>query len=120
MDPILHIEKLADMVGSRYTLTVAAAKRARQLREGAIPLVKCRSNHPLTIALHEIAAGKVIVKELGEEADEYITDGRAEEPSDELSADSDLYDPDLLSIDSEDDIGAEDYEEAEDLDEDEE
>ncbi len=58
--------------------------------------------------------------ELGEEADEYITDGRAEEPSDELSADSDLYDPDLLSIDSEDDIGAEDYEEAEDLDEDEE
>jgi DNA-directed RNA polymerase subunit omega len=36
-----------------------AAKRAKQLREGAPPLVNIESNHPLTIALAEIAAGKI-------------------------------------------------------------
>lgn len=66
----LPIEELMDRVGSRYSLVVAAAKRARQLKEGAVPLVKCGSDHPLTVALHEIAAGKVIIKPPGEPGDE--------------------------------------------------
>jgi DNA-directed RNA polymerase subunit omega len=40
-------------------LSNLAAKRAKQLREGAPPLVQIESNHPLTIALAEIAAGKI-------------------------------------------------------------
>ncbi|MBS1716334.1 MAG: DNA-directed RNA polymerase subunit omega [Armatimonadetes bacterium] len=43
----------------KYVLSNLAAKRAKQLREGAIPLVQVESNHPLTIALAEIAAGKI-------------------------------------------------------------
>ena len=43
----------------KYVLSNLAAKRARQLREGAPPLVQIESNHPLTIALAEIAAGKI-------------------------------------------------------------
>ncbi|MBS1706073.1 MAG: DNA-directed RNA polymerase subunit omega [Armatimonadetes bacterium] len=53
----------ADVLGNfpegRYVLSNLAAKRARQLREGAPPLVRTDSNHPLTIALAEIAAGKI-------------------------------------------------------------
>ena len=43
----------------KYVLSNLAAKRAKQLREGAPPLVQIESNHPLTIALAEIAAGKI-------------------------------------------------------------
>lgn len=44
---------------SRYTVIVAAAKRARQLIEGAKPLVEPTSVKPVTIALEEISEGKV-------------------------------------------------------------
>lgn len=43
----------------KYVLSNLAAKRAKQLREGAPPLVQVDSQHPLTIALAEIAAGKI-------------------------------------------------------------
>jgi len=43
----------------KFVLSNLAAKRAKQLREGALPLVNVDSNHPLTIALAEIAAGKI-------------------------------------------------------------
>jgi DNA-directed RNA polymerase subunit omega len=43
----------------KFVLSNLAAKRAKQLREGAPPLVRIESNHPLTIALAEIAAGKI-------------------------------------------------------------
>src|SRR5687768_7649428 len=43
----------------KFVLSNLAAKRAKQLREGAPALVQVDSNHPLTIALAEIAAGKI-------------------------------------------------------------
>lgn len=43
----------------KFVLSNLAAKRAKQLREGAPPLVQIDSSHPLTIALAEIAAGKI-------------------------------------------------------------
>ena len=43
----------------KFVLSNLAAKRAKQLREGAMPLVQVESRHPLTIALAEIAAGKI-------------------------------------------------------------
>lgn len=43
----------------KFVLSNLAAKRAKQLKEGAPPLVRIESNHPLTIALAEIAAGKI-------------------------------------------------------------
>ena len=55
-DPSGEVEK---ETGSRYSLVIAVAKRARQLREGAPAAVESKSRNPLTIALEEIAAGKV-------------------------------------------------------------
>jgi DNA-directed RNA polymerase subunit omega len=43
----------------KFVLTNLAAKRARQIRDGAPPLVRIESSHPLSIALAEIAAGKI-------------------------------------------------------------
>src|SRR3954466_16339943 len=50
---------LNDFPLGKFVLSNLAAKRAKQLREGAPPLVNVESNHPLTIALAEIAAGKI-------------------------------------------------------------
>lgn len=53
------IDELLQRVDSKYTLVIAAAKRGRQLREGATPVVECGSRKEVTVALHEINEGKV-------------------------------------------------------------
>ncbi len=50
---------LMEMVDSRYTLVLAAAKRARQLIDGEEVTVKAVSKKPVTIATQEIYEGKV-------------------------------------------------------------
>ena len=56
------IEELIERMGNSYDLVVAAAERAKQLRNGARPLVDIESRNPLTIALQEIAEGKIVLK----------------------------------------------------------
>jgi len=53
------IDKMMEVVDSKYTLVVAAAKRARELTAGAEPLEKVPSNKPVSIALYEITEGKI-------------------------------------------------------------
>ena len=52
-------DTLNEMEYGRFVLANLAAKRAKQIKEGAPPLVRISSNHPLSIALAEIAAGKI-------------------------------------------------------------
>lgn len=53
------LEALLDRVENKYALVIVAAKRARQLKEGALPMVEVESGNPVTTALEEIAAGKI-------------------------------------------------------------
>lgn len=53
------ISSLLTKVDSRYTLVVAAAKRARQITEGAHKLTHCESEKPVTIAINEIDEEKI-------------------------------------------------------------
>lgn len=53
------IGELAKKVDSRYTLVVEAAKRARQLTDGATPLVESDANKMVSVAVSEIYEGKV-------------------------------------------------------------
>jgi DNA-directed RNA polymerase subunit omega len=53
------LEALLDRVDNKYALVIVAAKRARQLKEGALPMVDVQSANPVTIALEEISAGKI-------------------------------------------------------------
>jgi len=55
-----------DAMESKYALVIVAAKRARQLKEGARRFVDSRSTNPLTVALEEIAAGRIIPLQIGE------------------------------------------------------
>ncbi len=50
---------LLEKVDSRYTLVVAAAKRARQISDGAHKLTRCASEKPVTIAINEIYEDKI-------------------------------------------------------------
>ena len=44
---------------NRFELTLAATARARQIAQGAAPLVETTRDKPTVIALREIAMGKV-------------------------------------------------------------
>lgn len=55
-----------DSMGSKYALVIVAAKRARQIKEGARRLVDSRSSNALTVALEELAAGALIPLQVGE------------------------------------------------------
>jgi DNA-directed RNA polymerase subunit omega len=62
--PIIRppLESLLDRVDNKYSLVVGVAKRARQLKEGHLPMVDIASTNPVTVALEEIAASKVRVE----------------------------------------------------------
>lgn len=56
-----HLDRLIERAGSKYTLVVAVAKRAQQIRDGKVPLVDIKSNNPVTLSLVEIATREVLV-----------------------------------------------------------
>lgn len=69
-----------DVVGSRYTIVIAAAKRARQLIDHAEPLTeKVDIDRPVSIAVNELYEGKIVIKQ-NKEAEE---EEAAEKASDE-------------------------------------
>ena len=53
------ISELSKCADSRYTLVTMAAKRARMIGENGVGMVKCESLKPVSMAINEIAAGKV-------------------------------------------------------------
>ena len=53
------IDVLVTKVDSKYSLVVAAAKRARSIVDGSPVMVESGSNKPVTCALFEIAADKI-------------------------------------------------------------
>ncbi|MGN0506139.1 MAG: DNA-directed RNA polymerase subunit omega [Lachnospiraceae bacterium] len=59
------VEGEAPVVNSRYSVVLAAAKRARQIINGSEPLCESACNKPLSIAVQELYEGKV--KILGDE-----------------------------------------------------
>lgn len=55
----ITVDDCMKQVSNRFELTLAATYRARQLTNGATPLVEPDKDKPTVIALREIAAGKV-------------------------------------------------------------
>lgn len=54
-----YVDKAKKIIADPKILSLVAAKRARQLAGGARPMVKCKDENHLDIALLEIAEGKV-------------------------------------------------------------
>jgi DNA-directed RNA polymerase subunit omega len=65
--PFPSLEKALEKVTNRYMLVVLAAKRARQLNRGAVPLTETRYRKPTSTSLEEIAQAKVGYREKEEE-----------------------------------------------------
>ena len=47
------------IVNSRYSIVMATSKRARQIIDGAEPLVKAGSKKPLSVAVEELQASQI-------------------------------------------------------------
>ena len=62
----ITIEDCLDKVENRFQLVHMAAKRVRQIREGSEYLVSSPKNEDIVVALREVAAGKVVVKDAGD------------------------------------------------------
>lgn len=54
------LEELLDKVESKFSLVTIVSKRARQLNSGFVKMVKSQTTKNVSIALEEIAAGKII------------------------------------------------------------
>lgn len=54
-----ELKTLMERVDSRYSLVVQVAKRARQLVAGDEPLVDMDSSKSVTVAIQEVAEGKI-------------------------------------------------------------
>jgi len=60
--PEINLKELYDKFSNRFLLSVGVAKRARQLKEGARPLVQIAHNepfNPISIAMKELLEGRV-------------------------------------------------------------
>ncbi|HIE08382.1 MAG TPA: DNA-directed RNA polymerase subunit omega [Armatimonadetes bacterium] len=67
MENLDLLEELRRKFGSKYLVTVLAAKRAKQLQMGDHPplIPNTEGKDPLTIALEELAAGRLLVEDEG-------------------------------------------------------
>lgn len=63
------INELLEIAGSRYSLVIAASKRARQIIDGAEPLTQASSMKPVSIATQEIYEHKIECVEAVDTAD---------------------------------------------------
>jgi DNA-directed RNA polymerase subunit omega len=55
----ITVDDVLKLIPNRFELTLAATYRARQVANGATPLVEPNKDKPTVIALRELAAGKV-------------------------------------------------------------
>ncbi|MCA1594896.1 MAG: DNA-directed RNA polymerase subunit omega [Chloroflexi bacterium] len=58
----VSLDGLLEKIPSRFNLVMVAAKRARQIKDGAPKLVTTQSVNPVTIAMEEIYDGKIVLE----------------------------------------------------------
>ena len=70
------VAELLKKVENRYRLAIATAKRARQISQGSIPMIKTDDKSPVTIAAEEINQGalKIYNEEQWKELQKSIKD----------------------------------------------
>ncbi|MFV0504434.1 MAG: DNA-directed RNA polymerase subunit omega [Lachnospirales bacterium] len=61
MDVLNNESHLSNTITSRYTIVIAAAKRARQIIDGSEPLTKVYNHKALSMAVNEMNENKLII-----------------------------------------------------------
>lgn len=59
-DDTALINGVMERTANKYSAVIVASKRARRLNEGAKAVVKSNAAKPTTVAMEEIAAGKIV------------------------------------------------------------
>jgi DNA-directed RNA polymerase subunit omega len=59
MEVLNNDQSMDNKITSRYSIVIAAAKRARQIIDGAEPLIYTRSDKAVSIAVNEIYKRKI-------------------------------------------------------------
>jgi DNA-directed RNA polymerase subunit omega len=85
----ITVEDCLDKIDNQFDLVMVAAKRARQLANGAEPLVDLENDKPTVVALREIAAG-LITEEVLAEMSQPVDDILSREDAEELLASTPL------------------------------
>jgi DNA-directed RNA polymerase subunit omega len=87
----ITVEDCLKNVDNRFALIHLAAKRVRQLRKGAEPLVVCK-NKDIVVSLREIAANRIFQADPNQvnETESIEMAGELEAPSEELSETADV------------------------------
>ena len=78
----ITVEDCLEHVDNRFDLVLLAARRARQISQGADPLVPAENDKPTVLALREIAAGLV--------SDSRMDEMEAKARIEKISTDDDL------------------------------
>ena len=82
----ITVEDCLDNIDNRFELVLTATKRARQIANGAEPMVEEENDKPTVIALREIAAGLIDTERVDflqaeiEAAEVFDIDPEADEP----------------------------------------
>ncbi|MBC7287789.1 MAG: DNA-directed RNA polymerase subunit omega [Armatimonadetes bacterium] len=74
---LIPAELLDKLYGTRYGLVVVAAKRAMAIKDGLAPLIETDATNPLTIALLELAAGRIYLEQPQEKKKDTAQQSRA-------------------------------------------
>ena len=91
----INLAILFKKVPNRFLLTVAVSKRARQLDDGATPLIDASlsNNRSIDIALMEIQLGKIIVSIEDDTEEDSILDEISDYLDSDIITDSDSDEP---------------------------
>lgn len=87
VDNITELKKR--IPGGKYALTRAVAERAKQLQNGALPLVEVKVANPITVAIDEVLQDKVTFEFKSQaqlEAEKAAQDASAAQAQNEESA----------------------------------
>ena len=74
----ITVEDCLKKVNNRFLLVNMVAKRVRQIREGSEYLVNSPKNEDIVVALREVAAGKVKIRESKAPVEEILIEPEAE------------------------------------------
>jgi len=105
------------MENNKYLLVMMVANRAKELNKGAKPLVKSKYKQPIKIALEEIKAGKVYLKEKEEPLKAEQIFNEVEKPAKPEDISNEVKEPEESEELSDEDEGPEEIEEIFDRDE---
>ena len=92
----ITVEDCLEKADNRFGLIHLAARRVRQLKKGAEPLVVCK-NRDIVVALREIAAGEVFkaIKDNVDYLEENPSENEQDSPIEEFSLENEPEPPDL-------------------------